>query len=173
MWSKEKIKIARANPRTFAKGFSKEAFDITDPFVLHLGENSCENIDTIVQIQDEKLLWIEPPEAPGAPYRLSGKFYDESGNLIFRIDENEWSCPTTVWDLEVKGRQIWIRKKLGEFILHLEANPPHGLRIHHLKMMKGSVGIEIDRGVLTIKINGFKMQIENSGFKTGSTLIKI
>jgi hypothetical protein len=174
IWSKQRIKAARANPTTFAKGFSKDSFDISDPFILHLGTNSLEKVNTIIETQEgEKWLWVEPPECPGAPYRLSGVFYDESGNLSLKIDRNEWICPSNVWDLEIEGRQIWIRKKLGKLILHLEAEPPHGLKIHSLKMIKGSVGVEIDKGLVKLTRGGFTLEMDSSGFEDVNTAVRI
>jgi len=175
IWSKDKIKAARSNPITFKQGLSKEAFDISDPFVLHLGTNSFEDVRTIVQTAEgEKWLSIEPPEAPGAPYRLSGKFYDVSGNLILCIDANEWICYSrNVWDLEIQGRRTIIRRAHRDIALLLEVEPPHGLRLRQLKMLKGTIGVEINEDTLSIQKGGFKLSFVGNSFGNVNTVVTI
>lgn len=175
IWSKDKIKSARSNPITFKRGFSKDAFDISNPFVLHLGANSFQDVRTIVQTQEgEQWLFIDPPETYGAPYRLSGKFYDLSGNLILHIDENEWICHLKdVWDLEITGRQICVRSAQNGVVLLLETEPPHGLRLKKLKMSQGTIGVEIDGDELSIQKAGFKFSMIGNSFTNVHTIVSI
>lgn len=174
IWSKDKVKADRANPITFARGFSKDAFDIGDPFILQIGSSIFHNVRTIVRTREgQEWLTIEPPEEPGAPCRLSGKFYDVDGNLLLHIDQNEWICPSTVWDLEVEGPRLCIRQGHRDIVLLLVAEPPHGLKVERLKMNSKGFGVEIDGDTLTLVNGGMRMSFTGCYFGNVNTVVQL
>src|SRR5262245_61752814 len=90
IWSKDKIKEARETPWCLTKGHPHYAFDVAGAgATIWLGPNKVVDVPTILQIRGKPLLTIEEPERNGLPYRISGEFYDDEGNLLFEIHENE------------------------------------------------------------------------------------
>src|SRR5438876_238449 len=82
-WSKQRVKEARESPWCIQEGSCHDAFDTGDNnLTVWVGGNRIVNMETILKVDDTALLSIEPPEASGGPYRLSGEFYDERGALI-------------------------------------------------------------------------------------------
>jgi hypothetical protein len=134
-WSKEKIRKARENPWCIKNGKCKDAFDISsNEIILWLGGNQIVNIPTIISIQDEPLLVIDPPEFFKGPYMISGKFYNETGKLLFEIVKNEWFGESNNWDIECVGSRITIRTNPRKIGLQISCMPPKGLIIEELNM---------------------------------------
>lgn len=135
LWSKDKVKKALEKPMCFQKGFSFDAFDIgcEHPRVF-LGNTEFSDTSTILEVDGDPLFQIEPPEEAGCPFRLSALFYDQLGNKIFRIIQNEWQGPTTNWDIEIKGPKITIRNAPKEITLVIRAEPPEKLVVERLNM---------------------------------------
>lgn len=77
---------------------------------------------------------MAPPEETGGPFRSSAFLRDANGNETLSIDENEWRVPSTNWDVEVVGRTITVRKRLGEIVLKIRSKPPGLLVIERLNM---------------------------------------
>ena len=99
LWSKEKIIVARSNPWCVTNHQCHDSFDISTPNpVIWVGPNEIININKILSFDNQVVLSIEPPEQPGAPYSISGEFYDDSGTLLFTIDRNEWIGNIENWD---------------------------------------------------------------------------
>lgn len=131
------IKEANENPKCLQDGFSRGPFYIgkhESPTIV-LGTLTFINTPTLIEAQEEPLLKIEPPEeTEGGPFRLSGAFYDKSGDEIFRIVQNEWRGPVSNWDIEVEGTKITVRRAKRKIALKLRANPPNKLTIERLDM---------------------------------------
>lgn len=142
LWSKATIKAKRQAPKCLEDGFSFGAFDLGEmwPEVM-LGQTHCQETRTILAVYGEKLLDIEPPEASGAPFRLSATFYGETGDLIFTIVQNEWQGPTTNWDIEQSGPRITIRSEPGRIALQIRAEPPGKLVVEKINMLYQGVRI--------------------------------
>lgn len=136
-WSKQKIKQARENPLCIRNGRCHDALDISEEkdLVLWLGSTRIVGMETIFKVDDTTLLSIEPPEQAGAPYRLSGEFYDDEGNLLFRIAKNEWFGESKNWDIECVGGRIIIRTKPRNISLQILCNPPNEVIIEKLNML--------------------------------------
>lgn len=145
-WSKQKIKQARANPVCIQNGRCHDALDICqdDDLILWIGSTRVVGIKTIFKVDDTTLLSIEPPEQPGAPYRLSGEFYDDEGNLLFRIIRNEWFGESKNWDIECIGGRIIIRTKPRNVSLQLLSNPPNGIIVEKMNMLYKDARIYLD-----------------------------
>lgn len=184
IWSKEKIKSSRNNPKCFEIGFSNNQFDIGSqcPLEVVLAETRFVDMGTILQYYDEPLLKIEKPISPGEPYRLSGFFCDRNGMEIFRIDENEWKGNIENWDIEIVSNTITIYREHHKIALKLKVEPPSKIIIEQIDMyykgchINGKLGdkvcIETPLGIkqklidvefghykkgVTIKDNGFDL----------------
>lgn len=135
VWSKEKVLEARLNPWCIQHGRCHDSFDISVPHpVIWVGPNEIINIDKILSIDDHVILSIEPPQQEGEPYTISGEFYDDSGNLLFVIDRNEWLGNIKSWDIETVGRTLTIRKAARRIALRITALPPKGILIEGADM---------------------------------------
>ena len=145
-WSKDKIKEARRNPWCITHGKCHDAFDVSGVTpVIWLGPNKIINLSTIFAVDDEPLLSIEPPEMENGPYRISGRFYGEQGELLFSIIRNEWHGEATNWDITCVGGLITIRKAARQIGLQLRAIPPHGIIVERANMFFGGVRMTVDR----------------------------
>jgi SEC-C motif len=134
-WSKEKIKEARRDPFCIRQGKCHDAFDIgQQDLTVWIGTVKVVNIETILRVDETILLSIEPPEQAGSPYRLSGEFYDDSGNPLFRISRNEWFGETSNWDIECIGGKVIIRSQFSLLTLQILCNPPNGIIIEKMNM---------------------------------------
>ena len=132
---KEKVFTARNSPITFGRGFAKDAFDYHYPFDLFIGNSRFRNVNCIVRkANGDEWFTIEPPEASGAPPRISAKFFDINGLPELEIMQNEWLCSTGVWDLKVYGQIIEVFSSHSQRRLRLKAKPPHGIEIQYLNM---------------------------------------
>jgi hypothetical protein len=145
-WSKDKIKEARKNPWCITHRKCHDAFDVSGATpTIWLGPNKIVNLPTILAVDDEPLLAIEPPEVEGGPYRITGRFYGEQGELLFSIIQNEWYGEASNWDIESVGGLITIRKAARQIALQLRAIPPNGIIIERANMYYNGVRITVDR----------------------------
>jgi len=133
--SKDTVKQARKNPRCFQNGFSFGAFDVSNQTpIIVLGTITFEETPILVEAFGDPLLKIDTPEEDGGPFRLSGIFYNNVGEEIFKIVENEWQGSTENWDIEIVGPQITIRRATREIALQIRTDPPSKLTIERLDM---------------------------------------
>lgn len=65
---------------------------------------------------------------------LNATFYDETGNIILEIIENEWITSTDNWDIEVKGRELIIKNESQKTILCVKIMPHNEILFNHIKM---------------------------------------
>jgi len=134
-WSKEKVKEAREKPFCIQRGKCHDAFDVSShTLIVWLGSNKMVNIETILKVDEINILTIEPPEELGAPYRLSGKFYDENESFLFEIIRNEWFGEYNNWDIECEGGRIIIRSDPRQIVLQILCKSQNELVIEKMNM---------------------------------------
>lgn len=140
--SKETIKLRSQNPICKQKGFSFGPFDLglVEPTVK-IGTLTCQNVESLIQIDGESILSIKKPECEGAPFRINAYLADRDGIEVLKIINNEWITSTTNWDVEVVGSKITIRKNLGDITLILRTEAPHSLIVERLEMVHRGVRI--------------------------------
>jgi hypothetical protein len=145
-WSKEKIKHARANPWCIVHKKCHDAFDIADlnP-VIWVGPNEIININNIVKINDKVILSINKSEHLGEPFTISGIFFDDDGNILFKIINNDWEGNIKNWDVDVLGHTITIRKDSNKIALKIHALPPKGILIEQANMFYEDVKFIVNR----------------------------
>lgn len=128
IWSKQKIKEARETPWCLTTGHPHDAFDVgAAGATIWLGPNKVVNVPTLLKVKEKSLLAIQQPEREGLPYRISGEFYDDDGQFLFAIRNNEWFGEVSAWDIECVGPRITIRKAHREISLQLRALPREGI----------------------------------------------
>jgi len=91
-----------------------------------------------------------PPEEPGTPPRLSGAFYNATGEKIIEIDRNEWVLPTAIADCEIHGRTLSISSVANQIALQIEMHPPNRISINSLNMFKDGTVIRTLEGCIGV-----------------------
>lgn len=147
MLSVETIKKHAENPFCKREGMSSAWFDISDTHPeITLGNLSCIDIKSLINIDGESIFSIEPPEEPGSPFRINAFLVNKKGEEILRIDNNEWKTPTTNWDVDVVGPRITIRNGLRDIALILRVEAPKSLIVERLEMLHRGVSIKCQEG---------------------------
>ncbi len=150
-WSKDRVKLAMADPYCRREGFSWGNFDFGDRHPsVRFGGVLLSNCDMPVVVRGQPLFLIQGPECPGAPFRLSAFFSDASANPLLTVHENEWRVAAGVWDVEFTAGRILIRDGPGTYSLVLVAEPPNGIRIDRLRMHHGGLLFDADPDTLRI-----------------------
>src|SRR2546426_7501739 len=151
-WSKQRVKEARESPWCIQEGSCHDAFDTGDNnLTVWVGGNRIVNMETILKVDDTALLSIEPPEASGGPYRLSGEFYDERGTFLFKIVRNEWFGEASNWDIECVGGRIIIRTEPQNIALQILCDPPGGMIIEKMNMFYKNAHFVADNYELRVR----------------------
>jgi hypothetical protein len=144
IWSKNLVEEARAHPKSCQIGHAigeLEGPSSRESFTISMG--GCEFIKprSILRILGIELLTVRPPEAPGAPMRISGAFFTKSGKLAFEIDDNEFRGKGDNWDIETVGRKITVRTAPGSIALQLRVIGRNHLAVDRLDMLYADIQI--------------------------------
>ncbi|MGA2406468.1 MAG: hypothetical protein ABSF81_06935 [Bacteroidales bacterium] len=169
MWSKDKVKLAMQDPYCKKSGYSNEYFDFGTNFpTIQFAGSLIQNCSIPILVYGESLFEIKPPEENGAPFRLSGNFYNRQGNDSLKIIDNEWFASTDNWDVEIIGPVITIRESSGNVHLQLTSVPPYGIIVSKLNMKIKNITFEGDKDSLNINYpDGRKRELSGcfmSGF---------
>jgi len=134
IWSKDKVKLAMKKPCALKKGYSRDYFDVAEPFGVNLGRIYFydNKVGNLLVINEETLLSLGIDE-DGTPI-LSGSFYSESGDLLFEIKDNEWKGNLASWDIESVGKRLIIREGNRKILLQILARPPHVISIEKINL---------------------------------------
>lgn len=128
-----------------------DSFDLnSNEIQVVLGSCRFIGTKTLIQMDDKIVLAIEPPEDGAKFPTLTGFFSDSNGNEIFRIDRNIWYGTSTAWDIEVKGRVIYVRIADGHLALKLKVDPPKQITVEELDMRLGSSHLILREDLLAV-----------------------
>jgi hypothetical protein len=141
--SLETVERHNANPRCKQDGFSWGPFDIGLDFPeLTIGNMSFLSTPTILDVLGERILFVNPPETEGGPFRLNALLTDRDGTKVMRIVDNVWTAYVDNWDVQVKGPAITIRKGLADIILKIVVEPPRKIRFERIHMSHRGFNID-------------------------------
>jgi hypothetical protein len=115
-----------------------------------LGSSIFHGARTLIEIDGDAVLAIEPPEDGMSFPTISGEFSDENGEELFRIERNVWSGRSDVWDMKVEGKEIVIRSAPGKVALKLIIEPPNRIVVEHLEMRTRSAFLRLRKGSLEV-----------------------
>lgn len=136
MMSRQTLIEHNADPKCNQSGFSSEFFDfgVSSPELKFAGATI---IDCPIPftLGGQAPFKVEPPEKEGAPFRLSGCFFNQDGNPGLVIIQNEWRALTNNWDVEVAGPNLTIRNAPSSIALKLKAVPPKGIVVEKMDML--------------------------------------
>ena len=155
-WSKDKVLDAMNAPKNRQRGYAAGELDIRpEDFIVDIGSCRWINTRTILSTGKERLLFIDQPEAPGAPFRLYGRFYDTNGQILLDIVDNEYQSYVGDWDIKTEGGrdpEILITMPDGETGLTLRTYPSENrIEFTNLNMLCGSYRIRTENDVLVLE----------------------
>ena len=153
LMSKDTVQRKRRDPCTSRTGYARDFFDIgeTMPSLTFAGVQ-VQNCSVPIMVNNEALFEVKEGEEPGAPFRLSGNFYNSNGELSLQIVDNEWRVMTEAnWDVDVVGPKITIRESPNHVSLRLIADPPHGLIVDRMNMQVGNYRFIGNRNTLVMQ----------------------
>ncbi|MFM0062946.1 hypothetical protein [Paraburkholderia aspalathi] len=153
--SVETVRAANENPKCLQQGFSSESFDFgVDPVEVAFAGVTFTGCRTLIEVNDCPLLSIDAPQEQGQPFRMSGWFADENGEITLSIKDNVWSVGADNWDVECVGPRITIRKGKGDISLVLRQEPPKRMVVEQLNMQFEGVYLRGTTDVLETSFNG-------------------
>jgi hypothetical protein len=129
--------VAKANstPKCKQQGYASETFDFgPEPITVILGGIDFTGCETLIEVRGVPLLAIRPPVEQGAPFRLSGQFSNENGEITLKIEDNEFNVYGENWDVEAVGATITFRRALGDIALRIRLIPPKAIVVERLDM---------------------------------------
>lgn len=128
-----------------------DQFDLEhDNITVTLGSCIFKNAKSLIILNDEVILAIEPPEDQSAFPVLSGYFSDSNGTEIMRIERNEWIGSSIAWDMEIRGNEIFIRSAPEMTALHLRISPPNAIEVVSLNMRVGNSHLVLRNNLLSV-----------------------
>ena len=147
-----------------------------------LGSSVFHGARTLIEINGEAVLAIEPPEDGSSFPTISGEFSDENGEKLFRIERNVWSGQPDAWDMTIEGREIVIRSAPRKIALKLIVEPPNKIIVEHLDMRSGNAFLRLRKESLevgraeseaeySVGLERFECDGANIGVKVDSTKI--
>jgi len=163
------VKAANANPECCKVGFSHDTLESDSPIVF-LGNLTFVVSQSILELNREAVIKIEPPEERGAPSQFSAIFHDKRGKLIAAIRKNEWYAMTDNCDIEIIGRNLKIRFDPDDISLEMSIDSPRQIRIKKLNMYyKGYRAYLNENGDLEIQYPSGGISIFNGASFIGCT----
>lgn len=149
--SKAMVKRAKDDPICLKQGFSNDWFEFTseDPFINFAGSR-YHGVQNILELNNVIVLKICAPTEEKQPFLISGEFFDDQGDSIFRIENNEWYASSENWDVEFVGKVLIIRSGAGQIALKITINPPYEFTIDRLETFINGKKIIGDSETLSI-----------------------
>lgn len=161
-WSKDKVKQARQGPFCRQKGFSHTPLDISGKggLVVKIGNTEFVNLQTIIEIDGESILSVDPPEESNAPPRISAKFYDQNNKEVASIVQNVWRGSADAFDIEAKGGTFKIQSDERQVDLLIDLVPPNLFVIERINLAYNDARIsgDISKG-FKVEIPGASLQV--------------
>jgi hypothetical protein len=158
----DRVTRGRISKKTIREDYERvqHAADIRRPFeeldlntqtlTVRFGSCSFSQSNSLITVNGETLLSILPPRQGECAPRISGSFYDSSGNECFRIVENVWEGDVDSWDITVIGPRVCVKTAPGDIALEIELVPPDEIRILRLNMYKDRCHLAIHDNELLV-----------------------
>ncbi len=153
--SVETVREANKHPKCLSDGFASETFDFgTKSMTVIVASHEFIDCCTLIAINDFPVLSIRPPENIGEPYRLSGRFADETGEITLAIKDNVWAAGADNWDVECVGPRIIIKNGPRRVALKIKSEPPHRIIIEQLNMQFDGIALRAENEKFEISFDG-------------------
>jgi len=153
--SVETVRAANSEPLCRQQGFASEWFDFgTESLEVAFAGVTFEDCEHLIEVNGFSLLSIKAPEESGQPFRLSGRFADDTGDITLKIEGNLWSAGADNWDVECVGPRITIRNGPRDISLVLRSEPPRRLVVEQLNMQFEGVRLRGTGDMLETSFDG-------------------
>lgn len=137
--SKKQVLEQYKNPRALEVGFASDYLVLDEKFSVVLGRIFLPYARDILSVEDNILIGVKQP-SKSEPLRLYGKFFNDKGDLVMEIIDNEFRGLTSNWDVQQKGRRTIIKDNNKKICLKMLIEPPDILKIESVDMKyKGAV----------------------------------
>lgn len=141
----EQVAEGRRNPPALQAGFAHKELRIgADRIAVFFGSNRVNGNGVLLRVRGQDLIAIKPPEAPGAPYRLSAVFHDRKGKLLCQIVENEYVIRSDLWDANIEGATLEIRHAKRDIALSITMLPGVGVRINRIDTFYAGKPVKVE-----------------------------
>lgn len=145
-------KIKNASYEDIKRPSNQGFFDLYGrTFNIKIGPTTFTNINSIINIDGENYLSLKPnPEDPNT-FVINGKFQDEKGQELFEIVDNEWIGNHNIWDIDIVGSSLRIRRKKGKILFAMNKDlETNSIEITHLNMWAISFHIKVENHQLFV-----------------------
>ena len=131
-------------------------FDLSGaPTEIQIGDSSFTGFESLINVNGENYLSLKKNAGKNG-YEINGKFLDNLGNELFRIENNEWIGNVRSWDIDITGSELRIRKSKGEILFSVKKDlSSNKLHIQHLDMWASPFHIKIEKGILLVGQHDF------------------
>ncbi len=132
----EAVKRANDDPAALKIGFAHEWIDVsTGDLTIVVAGVEFRNCERLIMVNGVTVLSVAEPEEEGTPYRISGRFCNNKGDVIFRIDENNWKVNQQSWDVKWVGPRLTVRNAVGDIALILLVESPGRIVVERIDML--------------------------------------
>lgn len=153
--SVDTVRRANSAPKCKLQGFASESLDFgPEPLKVIIGGINFIGCETLIRVGGEDLLAIRPPIEPGLPFRLSGQFSNEKGEITLKIEDNEFRVYEENWDVEVSGPKITFRRGLGDIALRIRLMPPTAIAVERMDMRLAGSHVKVSESEFIFSSDG-------------------
>lgn len=102
---------------------------------IEIGPTIFTNFVSIINVDGNNFLSFKKDPDNNSRFIINGRFLDNKGKELFRIESNEWIGNSQLWDINIVGTALTIRRKKGEILFSVKKNISlNKLQITHLNM---------------------------------------
>jgi len=152
-----KIEIAKAYKRVQADTNTIEPsrngfFDLFgSKTIIQIGASLFTGFTSIINVDGNNFLSFKKNTDTGSGFQISGKFLDDTGNELFRIENNEWVGNSKNWDINIVGTKLTIRRQKGDILFSVKKYPDlNKIDITHLNMWALPFHIKTEKDKLLV-----------------------
>jgi hypothetical protein len=121
---------------------------------IKIGESTFKNISSIINIDGINVFSFtqnKNPELFESEIIFSGIFNKPNGDLLFKVEENEWISDTNHWDVQTSNGRITIYNNKNESIFKAQKIPEHNrIEITQLDLWYDPFHIKTENGKLLV-----------------------
>jgi len=107
-------------------------------------------VNCVLMHNNTELIRVNPGAGHGQPGSINAVFTDLDGEIIATLDENGWSGPNTVWDIEVVSNMVTVRRNSGQIVLRIILKPPGKVIVDRLDMRFGDSHLLVASGTYAV-----------------------
>ena len=175
MLSQEDFRRAIESPFAKSTGWAATPFS-TDSFApqFAIGRIMFNGGTSIFRVDDETELGFSAPEAPGAPPRLTAKFFGDPMEPDLILEHNEVRIRSEAFDVQSVGADWSVRAAPGDVRLRLVMEPPHRILIQHLRLTfaEWTLSTTPDGGLQLERRNEVCLRLPRNPYVSGRCLVQ-